>query len=196
MRKLLVIALGAVTLVVGAFLIYVSLQPNAFEVERTITINAPAEQVFPRINNLHNWSDWSPWRHLDPQMKETYVGSESGKGAIYRWSGNEEAGAGQMTITDSEPFQRVVILLEFTRPYESVCLVTFTLKPQDDQTTVSWLMTGETNFLMKAMFLDMDAMVGPDFEKGLASLKANVEAETNAAIVPADAGADRGTPAD
>lgn len=156
------------------------MQPAEYSVVRTTTINAPPAVVFGLINDFHQWEHWSPWAKIDPNMKTTYSGPAYGPGASYHWIGNDDVGEGRMTIKDSNPNDRVGIDLEFIKPFESKSVTTFALKPEGPAaTTVSWTMTGQNNFMSKAMtlFMSMDKMVGNDFEKGLAQMKTLAEAK-------------------
>jgi hypothetical protein len=168
----------AVVLIVVVFFIIVATRPANYTVTRSTAVAAPPETVFAQVNDLHKWEAWSPWAKLDPAMKQTYDGAEAGVGAIYSWSGNNDVGEGRMTITDSTPHERVGIKLEFLKPMASTCSTVFTFKPEGEQTTVTWTMTGTNNFIGKAfcMFMNMDKMVGGDFEKGLAQMKSVSEA--------------------
>jgi hypothetical protein len=174
-KTLLVIAA-----LVVVFLIVVALQPSTFRVTRTATISAPAPAVFAQVNDFHKWEAWSPYEK-DPAMKKTFEGPPAGIGASYAWSGNNEVGEGRSTITDSRTNERITIKLEFVRPFACTNTAEFTFTPKADQTEVTWSLTGHKNFMSKAvcMFMDMDKMVGGDFEKGLAKLKTDAES-TNA----------------
>lgn len=153
--------------------------PNSdeFLVERSAVINAEAATVFDLINDFHRWTTWSPWEGVDPAMQRTYSGPESGVGASYAWSGNKKAGSGSMKITESVPGSRVVLDLSFLKPFKAQNVTTFLLEPQDSSTRVTWQMTGKKNFFFKifGFIFSMDKMVGKDFEKGLAQLKAEAE---------------------
>ena len=152
-------------------------KPDAFVLERETTINAPPQKVFALINDFHEWGKWSAWEKLDPGMKRTFSGAPSGPGSIYEWSGNSDAGAGSMQITNAVPDSKVDIKLDFTKPIESHNITEFTLDSTATGTHVKWNMHGPNNFLSKIMtvFVSMDKMVGPDFERGLANLKAEAE---------------------
>lgn len=166
-----------VLIVVALFLAFVQTRPNTYRVERSARIGAPKAAVFARINDFHNWPEWSPWGKLDPQMKTTFEGPESGVGAVYRWTGNSKVGEGSMKITGSTPDTQVVIDLEFIKPFKDSSITTFSLAPAGDGTTVSWVVEGKMNFLSKAMciFTSMDKMLGSDFERGLTQLKSVAE---------------------
>jgi len=142
------------------------------------TIGAPAPVVFAQVNDFHNWDAWSPWAKIDPAMKKTHEGAPAGTGAIYTWAGNDQVGEGRMTLTESRPNELVRIKLEFMKPFASTADTEFTFKPAGDQTAVTWSMAGEKNFMAKAfgLFMNMDKMIGDDFEKGLAQMKSVAEA--------------------
>ena len=175
LRKILI---GLAVVVVGATAVILS-RPDSFRIVRSGTIAAPAEVVFPLINDLHNWAAWSPWAELDPSMKLTYSGSQAGVGAIYDWSGNDKVGVGRMTIMESQPNDKIVIRLEFMKPFEASNSTVFTIKPEGGGVHVDWDMTGNNNFMSKAvsLFMDMDKEVGGDFARGLAKLKTVAEAK-------------------
>jgi hypothetical protein len=164
--------------VIVAFVAVVAMQPADFRLTRSTTISAPASVVFAQVNDFHNWKAWSPWAKRDPAMKEHYDGPPSGVGAIYHWEGNKEVGEGRMTIMESLQNDKVTINLEFLKPFEATNTAEFTFEPRENQTVVEWSMYGKKNFMMKAfhMFISMEKMVGPDFEKGLAAMKSTVEA--------------------
>jgi len=171
------ILLGLVVIVV-VLCIVIALQSSTYHVERTATVNAPAPVVFAQVNDFHNWNAWSPWAKLDPAMKQTFEGASAGNGAIYTWNGNKEVGQGQMLITESHPSDLVKIKLDFIRPFAGTSDTVFTFKPAGNQTTVTWSMSGDKNFIAKAfhLFVNMYKMIGGDFEKGLAQMKAVAEA--------------------
>lgn len=150
---------------------------DTYTVERSETIAAPAATIYPLVADFHQWGTWSPWEDIDPQMQRTFSGSESGQGAVYEWSGNRKAGAGRMEITETDEPSVVTIDLRFLKPFKAHNTTTFTLAQDGDATAVRWTMTGPKTFMTKVMgiFKSMDAMVGPDFEKGLARLKAAAE---------------------
>jgi carbon monoxide dehydrogenase subunit G len=170
------LSLAVVVLILGV-LAYAATRPGAMHVERTATINARPDAIFPLINDFHGWSAWSPYEKLDPEMKKTYSGAPSGKGAVYEWDGNSQAGKGRMEITDVAQPARVTIKLDFIEPFEGHNVAAFSLAPQGDATNVTWTMEGPSPYLVKVMgiFIDMDKLVGRDFEAGLASLKAVAE---------------------
>lgn len=173
-KKILIVVAGLLI----ALLIVIALQPSRFSVTRTGSINATPEAVFPHINNLKQWEAWSPWAKLDPDAKNTFDGPAEGTGAIFRWAGNDQVGEGVMTITESKPPELVKINLEFFKPMPGTSQVEFTLAKAGDGTTVTWTMSGENDFIGKAfcLFMNMDRMVGGQFDKGLANLKRVAEA--------------------
>jgi hypothetical protein len=173
LRKILLI----LAIVLIAFAVFIQSRPAAFSVQRSATMAAAPEKIFPHLNDFHLWDAWSPWNELDAQMQKTYSGSPSGVGAVYEWKGNDDVGSGRMTVTEAVPNEKVAIRLEFFKPMEATNPTTFTIVPQGAQSTVTWRMEGQNGFIGKAfsVFVDMDAMVGKDFDKGLAKLKAVVE---------------------
>ena len=177
-KKILLYGFVAIVLIIAIFCVVVAMQPAHYTVERSATINAPAPVVFAQVNDFHKWQAWSPWEKLDPNMKKEFSGAAAGNGAVYSWAGNNDVGEGRMTITDSRPSELVKIKLEFIKPFTATNTTDFVLTPQGNQTNVKWTMSGENNFVAKAfsMFMNMDKMVGGDFEKGLAQMKTVAEA--------------------
>jgi uncharacterized protein YndB with AHSA1/START domain len=174
-RKVL-IALAALVVVL---LVVIATRPSTYRVERTTRIAAPPDTVFALVNDFSAWDRWSPWAHLDPSMKKTIGGPPSGVGATYAWTGNDKVGEGKMQITESVPAQKVGIRLEFIKPMASVAQTDFGFRPEGGGTQVSWGMHGKNDFMGKAFSLvaDLDTMVGNDFEKGLASMRREAEAD-------------------
>jgi uncharacterized protein YndB with AHSA1/START domain len=168
----IVIALGIAGIVIMALT-----KPDTFRVQRSATIKAPPEKVFALINDFKAWGAWSPWEKKDPAMKRTFGAVTAGKGAQYAWDGDKNVGQGSMEITGSTPPSTVVLKLDFIKPFEAHNTVDFALAAQGDTTQVTWTMQGPANFLSKVMqvFMNMDAMVGKDFEAGLANLKTAAE---------------------
>jgi hypothetical protein len=176
-KSLIRIGLG-VLVVVMIFLIVVAMQPSEFRVARTAVIAAPAEVVFAQVNDFHNWEAWSPWAKLDPAAKNSFDGPASGAGAKFSWAGNDKIGEGHMAITESHPSDLVRIKLDFIKPMEGTSMTEFLFSAAGNQTAVTWSMTGQHNFIEKGfcLFMNLDKMVGGDFEKGLASMKSVAEA--------------------
>ncbi|MGH8809093.1 MAG: SRPBCC family protein [Noviherbaspirillum sp.] len=166
-----------IALVIGAVLLFATTKPDTFRVQRSAMIKTAPDKIFPHINDLRGFRAWSPWERLDPNMKRTYSGAASGKGAAYAWEGNDEVGKGRMEITESSPPGKVALKLDFEKPFEAHNIVEFTMVPKGDATEVTWAMHGPNPYLAKLMqtFFDMDGMVGKDFESGLANLKAVAE---------------------
>lgn len=162
-----------IVLVILGFLGFAALRPGTYQVERSATIDAPAESIFPLINNFHRWAEWSPFEKFDPQMRKVFGGSEEGTGATYAWDGNSKAGKGNMEIVGATSPSHVRIKLDFEKPFPSSNMTDFTLAPDGDQTSVTWAMRGPSSYMIKVMgiFMSMDKMIGKDFEEGLANLK-------------------------
>jgi carbon monoxide dehydrogenase subunit G len=166
-----------VLIAIAAVLIYASTKPDMLHVQRTVSIKATPDKIFPHINDLHAWEAWSPYLKLDPAMKTRYSGAAAGVGAVYEWEGNSKAGAGRVTIAQTTPPSKVAIKLDMLKPFEAHNDVAFTLEPKGENTEVTWAMDGPSTLLTKIMglFINMDRMVGGEFEEGLAKLKALVE---------------------
>jgi hypothetical protein len=141
-------------------------------------MNAPPNIVYGHVIDFREWDEWSPWEKMDPGMKKEYAGPQSGVGAKYTWVGNpDNVGTGSMTIADVKPNEAVGITLEFKVPFESKSRTEFAFEPSSGGTNVSWTMKGDNDFMGKAfsLVMSMDKMIGADFEKGLATLKAHAE---------------------
>ena len=168
---MLKIILPVVVVLVGAVLALAAMRPDTFKVQREATIQAPPEKVYALISDFKSWGAWSPWEKKDPQMKRTF-GDKT-----YAWQGNKEVGEGRMEIVEAVAPSKVRLKLDFIKPFEAHNVVDFTLQPKDKGTQVTWAMQGDTPFLFKIvhLFMDMDKMVGKDFEAGLSNLKAAAE---------------------
>jgi Polyketide cyclase / dehydrase and lipid transport len=177
MIETILIILGVVAAVVILFAIIVALQPADFRIARSATMAVPPAAPFAQVNDFHNWAGWSPWEKLDPGMRKTYDGAPAGTGAIYSWNGDNRVGEGRMTLLESRPSDLIRIKLEFMRPFKATNAAEFTFTPDGNQTVVTWSMTGHNGFMFKAfgLFMSMDKMLGAEFEKGLAQMKAIVE---------------------
>ena len=175
MKTIKKIALVVVALV-AAVLIYATTKPDTLHVERSASIQAAPERLHPLINDFHRWSEWSPWEKLDPALARTFSGTPSGRGAVYEWSGNNDVGQGRMEITESVP-NRITIQLDFIKPFEAHNTTEFRLDPRGEGTNVTWTMQGPNSYMGKVMsvFMDMDRMIGADFEAGLANLRSVVQ---------------------
>jgi uncharacterized protein YndB with AHSA1/START domain len=173
MIEVIVIIAVVIALAIAAILIFAATKPDTFSVQRSATLNAPAEKIFAILNDFQQWRGWSPWENKDPEMKRTYEGSERGKGAVYAWDGNKNVGSGRMEILDVSVPTKIVIKLDFFTPFEGHNTAEFTMLPQGDATNLTWLMHGPVPFMAKIMhvLMNIDRMVGKDFEIGLANLK-------------------------
>lgn len=173
LKKVLFVFSAALALL----LLYAAAQPSTFRVERRALVQAPPERVWAELVDLQRWRAWSPWEQMDPQMKRSYSTPAAGRGATYAWEGNQQVGQGRMAIVEASAPARLVIKLDFIQPFEAHNTTEFTLMPQGNGTQVTWAMHGPNTFFGKLMqvFVDMDHMVGRDFEAGLARLKAVVE---------------------
>ena len=163
--------------VIAGVLAFAATRPDAFRVERSVSIKAGPDKIFPYLDDFNRWAAWSPWEKLDPSMKRSFSGAASGKGAAYAWEGNSKVGAGRMEITDATAPTRLLIKLDFIRPFEGHNTAEYTLEPAGDTTKVTWAMFGPAPYISKLMgvFVSMDSMIGKDFEAGLANLKAAAE---------------------
>ncbi len=153
------------------------MQPEDYKVTRSASITAQPETIFAQVNDLHSWQTWSPWAKIDPNAKITYAGPQSGAGASFSWAGNSEIGEGKMTIVESRPSELITFRLDFIKPFAGTANAEFTFHPVQNQTLVTWTMSGKNNFIGKAISLvfDCDKMIGENFEKGLASLRTITE---------------------
>lgn len=173
MLQTITIIAVVLAIAIAAVLLYATTKPDIFRVARSTTIKASPQAIFPLLSDLQGFTTWSPYEHKDPAMKREISSPSSGKGATYAWDGDKNVGTGKMTITDTAPPSQVTIKLEFTRPFEANNVVDFILVPKGDSTQVTWAMQGPNAFIGKVMsvFMNMDKMVGTDFEVGLANLK-------------------------
>jgi uncharacterized protein YndB with AHSA1/START domain len=173
MFEIIAIVAVVLALAIAAVLILAARKPDTFRVQRATTVKAPPDKIFPLINDFHQWGAWSPYETRDPVMKRSYSGAERGKGAVYGWEGNKNVGSGRMEILDTQAPSKIVIKLDFFAPFEGHNTAEFTMLPQGDGTNVTWSMHGPSPFIGRIMhvFINMDRMVGKDFEAGLANLK-------------------------
>jgi hypothetical protein len=175
MIKKILLALAALVVV---FLVVAALQPADYRYARSTLISAPPAVVFAQVNDLRNWPQYSPWVKLDPAAKTSFEGPAAGTGAVFAWAGNSEVGEGRMTIVETRPDELVSFKLEFLKPLAMTASAEFAFKAEGGQTAVTWSMSGKNSLIGKAagLFMNMDKMVGADFERGLASLKTLSEA--------------------
>jgi uncharacterized protein YndB with AHSA1/START domain len=177
MFEIIAIIAAVLAIAIASVLILAATKPDTFRVQRATTVKAPPDKIFPLINDFHQWVTWSPYEKKDPAMKRSYSGAASGTGAVYAWDGNKNVGSGRMEILDTSAPSKIVIKLDFFTPFEGHNTAEFTMLPQGDATNVTtnvtWLMHGPSPFMGKIMhvFINMDRMVGKDFEIGLANLK-------------------------
>jgi hypothetical protein len=174
----MITAVLVLAVIVVAFLLFVTTRPNSFRVQRSVQISASSDRIYPLIDNFHEWMKWSPYEKMDPTMKRTYGGVPNGTGASYAWDGNSRAGSGSMVILEGTPSSRVLIKLDFTKPFVAHNTAEFTIAPSGGGSTVTWAMYGPSLFASKVMglFMSMDSLVGGQFEEGLANLKRVSEA--------------------
>ena len=177
MFEVIVIIAIILAIVIAAILVLAAMKPDKLRVQRAINIKAAAETIFPLISDFHQWRAWSPYEEKDPAMKRTYGGADRGKGATYAWDGDRNVGSGRMEILEAAAPSRVVIKLDFFTPFEGHNTAEFTMLPQGDGTHVTWLMHGPANFMSRLIqvFINLDNMIGRDFEAGLANLKTITE---------------------
>lgn len=174
MLKIVVIV---IVVLIAALLIYAATKPDTFRVQRSISIKAPAEKIFAILSDFRQSESWSPYEKKDPTMKRTFSAAASGKGAVYEFAGNKEVGKGRLLITDTVPSSKITIVLDIVEPFEAHNIVEYTLDPKGGATDVTWGMTGQSPYIAKVIciFMNMDRMIGKDFEAGLANLKAVAE---------------------
>lgn len=186
-------ALLAVGVLVAGLCAFIATRPSEFSIERSLVVAAPTEVVFAQVNDFKGWAKWSPWAKLDPQMAITYAGPETGVGATYAWQGNKDVGSGKMEITESKPGELVKINLDFIEPFPASNVTQFVFAQEGEGTKVTWRMDGKNTFMGKAfsVVMDMDKMIGADFEKGLAAMKTESETLHAQALARAKAEAEK-----
>jgi hypothetical protein len=182
MLQIILIVVAVIAVLVVGVLAYATTRPDAFRVQRSITIKAPAEKIFPQVNDLRAQQSWSPWEAKDPAMKRTYSGEPSGRGAKYEWQGNKQVGHGRMEIVESAPPTKVLMKLDFITPFPANNMAEFILEPRGDSTVVTWAIFGPSPYMSKLMgiFMSFDTMIGKEFDTGLAKLKAQMEKQAPA----------------
>jgi hypothetical protein len=175
LKTLAIIGVVAVVVIAG-ILLYATTKPDSFRVQRAVLINAPPDKVFALINDFKAWPAWSPYEKKDPAMKRSLGAVTAGKGATYAWEGDKNVGQGSMEMLESGP-RKILIKLDFLKPFEAHNMAEFGLEPKGDSTSVSWAIYGPSPFMSKVIgtFMNIDDMIGRDFEKGLADLKAAAE---------------------
>jgi uncharacterized protein YndB with AHSA1/START domain len=177
MLKIVAIIAMVVLVAIVALLGYAATRPDHFRIARSTVIKAPPERIYALLDDFHKWGAWSPYEKLDPAMTRTYGGPASGLGSTYAWSGDGKAGAGRMEIVEIAAPSKLLVDLDFTKPFQSRSKAIFTLVPEGDATRVTWAMEGPSPFLFRVMdvIFNIDKTAGKDFETGLASLKAQAE---------------------
>lgn len=173
MLEIIAIIAVIIAIAIAIVLILAATKPDTLRVQRATSIRAPADRIFPMINDFHQWRIWSPYENKDPAMKRTYEGAASGKGAVYAWDGDKNVGSGRMEILECAAPSKITIKLDFFKPFEGHNTAEFTMLPQGDVTNLTWTMHGPAVFMSKVMqvFINLDNMIGKDFEVGLANLK-------------------------
>jgi hypothetical protein len=164
-----------VVVAIGAVLAYAATRPDHFSVSRSTTVQAPPAKLHALINDMHQFNTWNPFDKGDPKARGEYQGPAAGPGAAYQFAGGK-SGNGSLRILDSAPTQ-VTMELHMVSPMEALNQIRFTLEPRGAATQVTWAMDGPSPFLGKliGVFMDMDRMVGSQFESGLADLKQRAE---------------------
>jgi hypothetical protein len=173
MFEIIAIIAAVLAIAIAVVLILAATKPDTLRVQRATSIRAPADRIFPMINDFHQWRSWSPYENKDPAMQRTYEGTASGKGAVYAWDGNKNVGSGRMEILETSAPSKITIKLDFFKPFEGHNTAEFTMLPQGDVTNLTWTMHGPAVLMSKVMqvFMNLDDMIGRDFEVGLANLK-------------------------
>ncbi len=168
---------GVIAFAILLLVVFASFQPKEFRIERSIVINSEPSVIFPYLNNPQKMNEWSPWLDLDPNAKVSYEGPEEGIGAKNSWEGNKDMGAGSALVVESIPNEFVKVQLDFLKPMKATHFTTYQLTPEGQATKFKWAMEGKNNFFSRILciFLNMDKMVGPTFEKGLLNLKSRIE---------------------
>jgi len=176
MKKILMRIFFGLVVIIAALIVFALTKPDTIHIERSVSIKASPIIVFSLIRDFHKWNSWSPYENLDPAMKRTFSGTEYGKGAVYTWEGNMKVGAGRMEIIDTT-LSKITIKLDFSRPFEGHNTSEFIIHPDGENMKVTWAMYGPNHFLGKFMsiFMNMDKMIGNDFETGLSNLKSLAE---------------------
>jgi len=178
MLEIVAVLIAVILVVLVIIIALAARKPQSFKVQRVLSMQAPPEKIFALVEDFHRWGLWSPYENRDPAMRRTFSGAERGKGAVYAWEGNKNVGSGRMEILESNAPSAVLIKLDFFKPFEGHNQAEFTMLPQDGATLVSWTMHGPAPFATRLMqvFVDLDVMIGKDFEAGLTNLKKIVEA--------------------
>ncbi len=166
-----------IVVLIAAILIFAATKPATFRIQRSITIKAPQDKIFALLDDFHNWTRWAPQDREDRALTRTFSGAPSGKGAVSNWEGKGNSGKGRMSLTESEPFHKITVEVDFEKPFQVHNSNEFSLQPAGEQTNVTWTMHGPNLFIMKlvSVFTNMDKVMGKHFEDGLQNLKAVAE---------------------
>lgn len=162
-----------IVLAFAGLLVFAATRPDSFMLQRSLLIQAPPDKLHPLINDMRAFNTWNPYEKKDPAIQGSYSGPAAGPGARYVFKGNQDVGEGSLEITASSPGQ-IAMRLDMSAPMQASNAITFTLVPRGaGGTEVTWAMRGACPFIAKLMgvFIDMDKMIGRDFEAGLASLQ-------------------------
>jgi hypothetical protein len=178
--KIVIIVAVAIAAVLAFVVIFAATRPDTFRVQRSVTINAAPEKIFPLVDDFHNWPGWAPQDKEDPSMKRTYSGAAFGTGTVSDWESSGSAGKGRMSIIESTPPTRVLVKVDFVKPFAAHNLNEFILEQMlgpGPTTKVTWTMQGSNLYVMKVMsiFVNMDRIMGKHFESGLNNLKKAAE---------------------
>jgi carbon monoxide dehydrogenase subunit G len=174
---MLIYIAGGLAVAAGGFAAFVASRPDGFRYERSLVVAVTTDEAWAFMNNFRNFPKWSPWQKLDPGMTATHSGAPEGRGAVYEWNGNKQVGQGRMEITDTVPGERVVVDLHFLKPFEARNTTEWVCTPAPGGTRVTWVMYGKNNFMAKmfGVFVNMEKMLGKDFDEGLGNLKRALE---------------------
>lgn len=174
-KKILLILVA----ILAGFAVFVAMQPSKMQVERSIKISESPQKIYALVNSQVKWEDWSPWNNLDSKAEKFFGGPANGVGSYYKWSGNESVGAGTSTIVENKENEFVKFRLDFEKPLKGTYFSEFKIVKQEAGVEVTWVMYGKRSFVSKlvGLFMNCDAMIGSEFEKGLNNLKELVERE-------------------
>ena len=178
MLEILMILAALIGIAILGVLVVAAMRPNTFRIARSITISAPADKIFPLVNDPKAMNGWSPFVKTDPSMRIAYSGPASGRGAAFDWDSTGRGGKGRIEVTDASPSSSVGMSLVMSKPFACDNQIRFDLAPAaGDATSVTWAMSGPWPYLHRVMgtIFNSDKMVGGEFEKGLRDLKAIAE---------------------
>jgi uncharacterized protein YndB with AHSA1/START domain len=166
-------------LAVAVLFVFVAFQTADYSIRREISIKAPPKKIFPYLVSAEKADSWMPWKDSDPNLKMSYMGPKEGIGSISSWESPGRMGVGQAEIVGVIPDQKIQTKITYKKPMVFEQLSEFTLTPNGETTTMTWAVTGKNNFIGRLMctlsMMNMDKMVGGEFEKGLNKLKSEIE---------------------